>query len=713
MKRPKEVQESEDLYLKYKQSDKASWNEQVQTDRAFALGAQLEKEEADALDANNQYTGSVNEVTPSIDLVVAMLAENNPRWQFVGAERSDAKIAGGVADLHYHIWDASNGTSILEKFIYDFEEAGQGVLMGYFDPNADLGKGEMIVTDLDPLDVYIDPKSKKQDSSDADHIMIVKNLSESQLKLMLPGVSLEGVEMIGVEEHPEPDLAFNEDQILNPTEDKADNKYRCIDRYTKIKVKRYHVYDPISQYEKIFDEEQYIEYVQKPAMIIVKAGQENYETREYQVEELMNLYQQTGGIFHYMIDPYTQESHLMPGAEHGQYSIPASTTQLQPTIINELIQMGVIKVTTPLIDRIKRIYSVGNKLILNDTLPTSDYPIVTAMLHHKRNPFPMSDIRLVRPLQEQLNKIMQLILAYNTNITNVKYFVPKGSGTKKELEERGGKAGSQVFEYDPELGGQPIIVQLTQMSQALYEEKRQIQEQIQRIIGAYAVMDGQASGSPQTKGGTILIDEYGQRRINLKRRRIEASLNQLAKCISQMIPSYYTEEKVIRIIEPNKKIKEVGFNQPDPETGDRIINDLSIRYDVRVISGSTLPTNKLQRAEMMMNLYQNQIITDPSLVIEYLDIPNVDEVIERENRLRQYEQQLQQAQEQIKDLSGQLQTKTREVIQSNEKVAVEKTKTQLNKLKDKAESAVLLASQRLNDEVKNKRKESSERTKKP
>ena len=88
-----EYQISEDLYYEYKSKDRAAFSEQVAEDRAFALGAQWEQEDSDALEANNQYTGAVNEVTPSIDLVVAMLTENNPRWQFVGSEKSDASIA--------------------------------------------------------------------------------------------------------------------------------------------------------------------------------------------------------------------------------------------------------------------------------------------------------------------------------------------------------------------------------------------------------------------------------------------------------------------------------------------------------------------------------------------------------------------------------------------------------------------------------------------
>lgn len=713
IKQKTQAQISEDLYSDYRSSQRTSWGEQVQDDRAFALGAQLEQEDSDALENANQYTGAVNEITPSIDLVVAMLTENNPRFQFVGSEKSDAKIAADVSDLHYHIWDNSNGTQILEKAVYDFEEGGMGALMAYPDYHADLGKGEIKITDLEILDLYIDPKSKKPDCSDAEHIMIVKNLSEGQIKSLIPNFKFEGVAQISADQYPEPTRAMNEDQVLSTDDSIEEVRYRVIDRYTKIKVKRFNVYDPISDFENILDREDYQEYLQKPAFIIIKQGQESYETREVKIRELRGIYEQTGGTFHYMINPLTQQAELMAGAEHGETSVPASTTMLQPTTIGELVNMGVIKVSEPLITRIRRVYTIGNKLVLDEILPLEDYPIVTFMLHHKRNPFPMSDIRLVKPLQEQLNKIMSLILAYNTNITNVKYFVPIGSKTKKELEERGGKAGSQVFEYDPELGGQPIVVQLTQMSQALYEEKRQIQEQIQRIIGAYAVMDGSAVQAPTTKGGTVLIDEYGQRRINLKRKRLEGALNSLAKVISQMIPKVYTEEKIVRILEPNKKIKQTVFNQQDPENANRIVNDLSIRYDVRVVSGSTMPTNKMQRAEMMMNLYNNRIITDPSLVIQYLDIPDVDDVIERENRLRQYEQQLAQAEEQIKALSGQLQTKSREVIQANEKVEVEKFKGNLNKISNKAESAVLLGTQRINDEVKNKRKEQSERTKKP
>jgi len=146
----------------------------------------------------------------------------------------------------------------------------------------------------------------------------------------------------------------------------------------------------------------------------------------------------------------------------------------------------------------------------------------------------MSDIALVESLQEQLNKISSLIIAYNTNITNVKFFVPKDGTLKKELDERGGRPGMEVFEFDSDIETPPFVIQLIQMSVALYEEKRELKDDIQRIIGAFAISDGDVSQAPRTKGGTQLLDEFGQRRVALKRKRLESALNQAAINISPL-----------------------------------------------------------------------------------------------------------------------------------------------------------------------------------
>ncbi len=701
IKKTTEITKSEDLYDKFRRGDRADWIDQVTEDRFFLMGAQLNRGDKAALDAANQFTGSTNEITPSIDLVVSMLTENNPRFSFSGVETSDSKVAGNIADLHAYIWRISKGRMVLERTVYDYVTDGMGAFLVFTDGFADFGKGEIFITDIDPRDLYISPNCKKPDCSDASHLLIVKNLTEEQVEDIIPGFDLTGLESTGGDDYPGTSLDSPEKQILDPSENEI-RKFRAIDRYTKIKVNRFHVFDPISGYEKTFTEEDYQTYANEPAVIIVRLDQETYETRDSKVEELIQISEQTGGLFHEVIDPQTQQTQIVPGAEVEETSVPGSTTQIQIVTKAHLINEGIIKTTFPKITRIKRVYSIGGKEVANEILPLGDYPIVTYMLHHQRNPYPMSDIRLVKALQEQLNKIMQLILAYNTNITNVKGFVPKGSGLKKQLDETGGKAGSQWYEYDPELSGVPIIIQLTAMSTALYEEKRQITDQIQRIIGAFAISDGSPVQAPQTLGGTQLLDEFGQRRVNLKRKRMENALNGVSKVISQMIPNVYTEEKIIRISEPNHKGRESTFNQRvvDETGAEQIVNDLSIIYDVEVMSGSTLPTNKQQKLQMMQTAWQTGLIKDPASVIQYMDIADVDELLERENLIRQYEQALNQAQEEIKQLKGDLQTASRSEIQSRKRVEVVKFGADLDKVKNQVVSAAEVGKMRISDQVK-------------
>ena len=697
-KKTKEVQKSEDIYFRYNQNDRSNWGDHAVEDRDYKMSASWDKVDADAVRAADQMVTKDNEILPAIDLMVAMITENNPRWVFSGTEPSDASVSSSISDLHAHIWNESDGTYVNERTVTDNEDTGIGAFQVYIDPYADFGKGEIKVAPIDPVDLYIDPNSKNPNSSDASHIIVKKTLTEEQVKE--DGISTEGMESQGGDDHPSSSLDKAEDQVQYPELTEI-NTYQALDRYTKIKVKRFHVFDPISKYEMTFTEEDYIEYGNQPAMIIIRAGTENYETRPHKVRELEELAIQHNGIFHEMVDPMTGQPTIMQGVEHGGSSIPGSTTQLVKTTKTQLINDGVIKVDFPRIRRIKRVYSIGGKEIVNDIMPIEDYPIVTFMLHHQRNPYPMSDIRLVKSKQQQLCKISSLIIAYNTNITNVKGFIPKGGNLKKELEKRGGKAGAQWFEFDADVDQPPFIIQLTQMSTALYEEKRQLQEEIRHIIGAYSVLQGSNENAPRTKGGTQLIDEFGQRRIALKRKRLEGALNQTAKVISQFIPRVYTEEKIVRIVEPNHQARQTAFNQINPEDASQIMNDLSVRYDVRCVSSSTLPTNKMQRFDMMVNAFQQGIIRDNTAVIQYMDVPDVDRLIEREDKIKQFEQALQQAQEQIKKLDGQLQTKSREVIQANEKVAVEKFKGDLKDMGSDIKADVKITKARLSDEVKN------------
>lgn len=719
-----EVKKSIQLYRDYSGGSRNTWANQCVQDRAFKSGAQISNADQEIYDSMNQVAPITNELIPTIDSIVEQLTSNSPRFFAVGRERSDNKVAGAVADTMSYVWYISKGDEYNEMVATDFEDVGMGIWMAYIDPFADNGKGEIKLCAIDPLDVYVSPTSKDPNCQDSPHILIVKNMTDEVLKSTYPNINIDEISPVEADEQPTHDRNTPQDQRFDTSSETTQKKYRIIDRYTKVKEKRFHVFDPNSNYEAIMKQDQYIQWSQELAVIAVKFGQENYFTERSQVEELVNVartqaqYNQTadGFVYHYAINPETGQPEIVPGFENSQdiepTVIPNSTTNLKIVTRADLLKLGVIKYNTPFVDRIQRVFSIGDKEIYNGIMEDKkgaleDYPIVFIMLHWTRNPYPQGDIRLVKSLQEQLNKIDNLIITYNQNITNVKGFVPRGSGLKKELDKTGSVAGSQWYEFDPELGGQPIIVQLTAMSNSLYQQRENLIRQIQRIVGAYAFEDSNLS-TPRTMGGTDRMDEFMQRRTARKKRKLERGLNQLGKVVSQMIPMVYDERKIIRVIKPNHKPKETILNeQVIDDNGEikEILNDVTnSRYDIQVVSGSMLPTNKAQARNELMTAYQNGMLKDPRWWIEKTEFDNIDEMIEVESTLRQSEQVIQQMQQQMKDLQGALQRKSNEVIQANEKVIVMKETQGMKDISSQLKASVELTKQRLSDHEKNEKK---------
>ena len=702
-----EVQKSEKILESYKKGDRATWANNVVKSRAFVASMQWTQADSDALEAANQPALNVNETTPARNQVVSTLTKNSPRWMSYGREKSDVNLSTKISSLMEYIWQNSDGDTKNAQATEDFVDAGMWAMMAYVDPYADFGKGEIILTDVNPTELYIDPSSRRIDTEDAAHKLLYTRGTKEFIENKYPDFDFKDAHESYYSDEPETTMAANEGQVINPVDDIEQKKYDIIDRYTKIKEKRYHIQD--RDFEAIFTKEQYDEYWKEETVILTSMGNEQYLVDE-DAKAWFDIYSQYGEIVHYEFDPQSPEPKIVPGIGD-----PSVTVQITLSNKGYFIQQNIIQVDKPLVDRILRVFSIGGKEYFKDILPITRYPIQTAMNGFQRNPFPIGDIALIRPLQEQLNKVTSKITAYISAITNLTAFVPKGSGMKKQLEEQMGKAGIKIFEVDMEVGGQPVFAQYPPMPAGVFEDRQRIIAQIQRIMGAYPMLDGDASQAPETYKATLVIQEEGQNRTQYKRKRIEAGINNLAKVVSEMISSgVYKEEKVIRLLKPNNLVKEETFNQVSYETGARkIINDLSVgKYDIVMVSGSMLPTNRWARSEYFTGLYEKGILQDASVILRESEIPDVEEIIAKQDKLNQAMQYIQQLEGQLKEISGDKQTTDRENLHLRQKVEVEKFKTDLKEISTDARSAVTLGKLRISDEVKNKKKKNQEKKKK-
>lgn len=683
-----------------KHSERATWDKEVQEDVEFINNIQIDEETRLALEGANMPADPLNILKPTRDQAVQQLTDNDPRWQATGRENSDTKTATEVADLMSYIWDISKGRTCLTKAVEDFEDTGMFAMMVYYDKMKDWGKGDLCITDIDPRKIFFPPNTTRRDARDASDIIVADVLSEEEIKHKYPDFKFTDDIQRCRPEYLKPS-ASKDGFIISPSSQLNTDYFLVVNHYKKINAKRYLINDGG---ERLLNEKEFKEYLSEEAMIITKLGDELVVTDNQEINYYKNIVSQYGDIFHYMSD-----GSIMSGVESqytdelGNIAVPNSTVKITFVTKEQLINEGKIHIEEQLVQRINLRIEIGEKLYYEDILPISNYPFGITMLHHNRNPYPFGDVRIAKFYQKQINKIFSLIIANNINNTNVKVFIPRGDAKLRlEMEERWGKAGAQFFEFDAEIGQPPIVVYPGQLPVALYEQIDRMVLLIQRTYGVYEFQEGLIKSAPQTKGGTALIDQAGFRRSSAKLKLIEEALNNLAEVVAELIPYVYTEEKIIRIVRPNGKVKETVFNKKiqAPE-GIRVINDISsAKYDIKLVSGSTMLSNKWMRYEILSNAYQTGILRDPTPILYYLDIPDIDEIIEREDMVKNLMGQLEQLQKENKMLMGQLQTKSREVIQANERVEKEKTKTKLNKIVNKAESTVELSRDKINQLIK-------------
>lgn len=676
--KPEQVQLSEDLYLRYK-SSREPWAKQAQADEDFVRGAQWDEEAAKSLKARNMDPIVNNVLEPAVEQAKALLTSNRPRFTSTAREDSDVKTGKVFADLMTHIWDSSDGNTHLKRAIEDYYVRGMGVLMAFPESFTD-GYGNIKIISVYPEDLYIDPNSKSPFVDDASHLIISKVMSHEQFQSILPDVTKvlamadeDTDDYVGTQYHSEVEEATR-------YEDMTHKRYRIIERYSKIKVAEYVVVNPFDDYERRLTEDQYEAFLNELAIILTPSeGEERYIIKPEEIIKYQQLGQQGGGFFHFEADMQTGQPIPTPGPETPE-SIPNSTTKVTETTMKELLALEVLDETAYYRNAIYKVTSIGGVLYEEGIMPVSNYPIVTMMNHHKRDPYPMSDIRMARGLQQHINKTESLIIAHASNSTNVKVLMPRGTTDKKTMEQEFSKAGTAIIEFNAEIG-QPIVVQPLALPNELYKNKQDKIQEVERLLGIYALMQGDSGQAPSTYKGTVALDEYGQRRIRSKKDDIESALNKLARVVVELIQRTYTKHRAFRIVQPNNNPDiEFAINQPIYNDYGQVVkrlNDVTVgAYDLVVVSGSTLPSSRWALAEYYKELVEAGLIDQQEFLIK-TEVADVEGVLRRSGQMAQMQQIIEQLQAEVKKLNGDLQTATRESVHDKKQLEVMKFKTQL------------------------------------
>ncbi len=690
-KRNSDVGINERLYERYS-AKRANWDKNAAACERFRAGYQWTRAQIAELKRKKKAPIVVNLQNPAVEQLKSLLTSNAPRFNALPREGSDRDTARAFSDIMAYLWQRNRCSPKLKDTVDDYSVKGLGWMTAYWDPYEDFGKGEIVIEDVDPYNVFVDPLSKKRDFSDARHILIVHDWTQEQIQAVFNGLEdkfFKDLERISPRDY---DTSANPAEVdIDAQQDTDADYYRIIDRYTKRRQTMHHYH--VGEYEFVIEAEYADTYKENTAFErIIFDMQNGTEESEYIIEqddiaELMQQMRQLGTEYHIQqqVNPETGEPEMVPVPGPPQPGQPViASVLIRRTTVNDLVERGILIETEYTGNYVYRVLTIGNKVYWKGYTGLQTYPVVPFPNRHKRNPYPFSDVHSTIDLQKELNVTRMHIMTHTANTASIKVAVPRGSGKIEDIEEKMSQAGVSAIEYNHEDGGAPHFMHPPQMPSALYESEKRFEMTIYEQFGVYPFMGG-GQGGHSTSSGILIMDELAQRRIASKRTDIEESLNVLGRVVMELIQIHYTEEKTIRLLQPSGRYNEVNINSPVyDQFSSRLlhrINDVTLgTYDLIVASGSTLPSNRMIRMEYFMKLYAQNLI-DQYEVLKNVDEVDAEGVMERMGLLNQLQGQVESLMEEVKTLQGDLQTADRETVGARKRVEVEKFKAQLAKMK--------------------------------
>ena len=608
------------------QDARQTWDVEARDAVDFVLGNHYTAEESNALASVGQADFVIDRVYAAVDKLKSLLTAQPARFSAIGREDSDNKLANVWKTILEYIWDISKGDSVFKQVVHDYAVQGLGYMYVYLDPEADYGRGEIKYTHVDPFRVYVDPASRDRFFQDASGIILSTFLTQQQVLDLYPqlediidDISVGENSLYG-EDYPSSGRK-NTQNVLTPAEAKnldynVNQKYQILDRFYKVKVPFYRLFNSANGSEKIINAEIYATIIQEEANV-------------------------------------------------------------------EAIAAGAIQIEEVMQTRIMQCSSIGDTLLYERVLDTDIYPIVPFANIWTNTPYPKSDVNKVKDSQRLLNKLFSLTLSHAQSAAGLKLLVPEGSVDNLSQLEKDWANPNAVIEYNPEFGD-PHFPQPAPLTSEFYYLIDRVEKYIDLNFGIPELLQGFKDQAPESVRGTMLLSEMGESRGKSKLRDIESSLTQVGQVVYNLAKEHYKFQKTFRIVQPNNSITEFAVNMKlyDDKSSEiaAIENDISLgQHDIRIISGSTLPSNKVAEYNMYLDAYKLGLVDDVE-VLKKSEIFDKEGVLQRKGAMAQMQQYISQLEGQVKKLTGDLQTSEREQLSARKRTEVEKFKSDLTEI---------------------------------
>ena len=540
---------------------------------AFYRGEQWDAADLSTLDDQGRPALTINTILPTINTVIGEQSTRRMDVTFKPRGNGQQEIADTLTKLFLQISD-NNKLDWVEAQVFS-----DGLIQdrGWFDVRIDFDdhiQGEVRITSKDPLDILIDPDGKDYDPRTWNEVFETKWMSLDEIE-----------EIYGQKKADKLRITVEQGSALG-TDSIEYEETRYGDTYSGVEYQQGNTTNP----------------EENRALRSVRVIERQY----YRLKECM-----------FYVDRFTGDMRQVPyGWTKKKREQFADEYELD--IIEKLVRKVRWTVTADLI-------------VLHDDWSPYDHFTLVPYFPFWRRGRPFGMVRNLISPQEQLNKISSQELHIVNTTANSGWIVESGSLSgmdADDLEEHGAETGL-VLEFNRGFNP-PAKIPPNQIPTGLDRISQKAAVNIKQISGISDSMLG--TDSPEVSGVAIQAKQNrGAMMIQVPLDNLAKSRQYLAEKILNLVQAYYTEERVVQIVneaDPMKGSDPMVLNQMTPEG--EIINDLTVgEYDV-VISSSPARDNfdEMQFAEALQ-LRQVGVPIPNDVVVDFSHLARKGEIAQR------------------------------------------------------------------------------------
>jgi len=286
----------------------------------------------------------------------------------------------------------------------------------------------------------------------------------------------------------------------------------------------------------------------------------------------------------------------------------------------------------------RKIVKVNEMTLYDGPIPYDDGLFPFARLVNYTLPrefWGISEIEQLEGPQKIFNKLLSFALDVLTLMGNPVWLNPTSSDVDSEgLTNRPGL----VIDHNP--GFAPQRIEGVQLQPYVMQLAQDMRVWFNEISGSNDITRGVQPTGVTAAAAISSLQDAAQTRLRLKARHLDSMLQDAGKQYLSRVFQFYSAPRMFRITAKDGTEKYFKMHiTKDEKTGKRVAEYVTAEgqrkqyiiegeFDVRVMTGSTLPFAKAEKEQRLMNLLQAGII-DGEEVLKGLDYPNWQSVLER------------------------------------------------------------------------------------